>query len=82
MNIPIKDVKLFLKTSISFSSYFSWNCIVYDPGCIIEPVFIELEELKHYNAIVWMISILVNGEYYFSRYTAEKDNPPFIVLEN
>ena len=79
MKLPIK---ILLKTQITFCSYSSWNIIVYDSGCILEPLTIDSEEQKHYNAVIWCITILVNGEYYYSRYTAEKDNPPFIVLEN
>lgn len=75
-------IKIFLKTQIAFYSYSTWNTIVYGSGCILEPLAIDSEELKHYNAVVWCIAILVDGEYYYSRYTAEKDNPPFIVLEN
>ena len=79
MKLPIK---ILLKTPIMFSSYSSWNTIVYDSGCVLEALTIDLEELKQYDAVIWMITILVNGEYYYARYTAEKDNPPFIVLEN
>lgn len=75
-------IKILLKTQIAFYSYSTWNTIIYDSGCILEPLIIDSEELKHYNAIVWRITILVDGEYYYSRYTAEKDNPPFIILEN
>lgn len=82
MKLPTKRVKLFLKASILFSSFSTWNSICYDPGCIIEPISIDIEELKHYNAVVWSLTIFVDGEYYYARYTAEKDNPPFIVLEN
>ena len=78
----IKVSKILLKTQIAFASYSSWNTIIYDSGCVLEALTIDLEELKHYNAVAWGITIFVNGEYYYSRYTAEKDNPPFIVLEN
>ena len=79
MKLPIK---ILLKTQITFCSYSSWNTIVYDSGCIIEPLIIDSEELKQYNAVIWHITILVNGEYYYARYTVEKDNPPFVILEN
>lgn len=76
------SIKILLKTQITFCSYSSWNTIVYDSGCIIEPLIIDSEELKQYNAVIWHITILVNGEYYYARYTVEKDNPPFVILEN
>lgn len=82
MKLPIKRSKILLKTQIMFSSYSSWNTIIYDSGCILEALTIDSEELKHYNAVIWNITLLVNGEYYYSRYTVEKDNPPFIALEN
>ena len=75
-------IKILLKTQITFCSYSSWNTIVYDSGCVLEALIIDSEELKQYDAVVWYITILVNGEYYYSRYTVEKDNPPFIILEN
>lgn len=80
--ITNKKMKILLKTQIIFASYSSWNTIIYDSGCILEPLVIDSEELKHHNAVVWRITLLVNGEYYYARYTAEKDNSPFIVLEN
>lgn len=82
MKLPIKRIKILLKTQVTFYSNSSFNAIIYDPGCILELLSIDSEELKQYNAVVWVITILVNGEYYYSRYTAEKDNPPFIILEN
>lgn len=82
MKLPTKRVKLFLKQFIRFSSFNTWNLIYYNPGDIIEPVGIDAEELKHYNAVVWNLTILVDGEYYHTRYTAEKDNPPFIIISN
>lgn len=82
MKLPTKRVKLFLKAIIRFSSFNTWNLIYYNPGDIIEPVCIDAEELRHYNAVVWNLTILVDGEYYHTRYTAEKDNPPFIVVSN
>lgn len=82
MKLPTKRVKLFLKVAILFSSFSSWNSICYDPGCIIESISIDVEELKQYDAVVWSLTILVDGEYYYARYTAEKDNPPFIVVSN
>lgn len=82
MKLPIKRIKILLKTQIMFCSYSSWNTIIYDSGCILEALTINSEELKQYNAVVWCITILVDGEYYYSRYTTEKDNPPFIILEN
>ena len=82
MKLPTKGIKILLKTQIMFSSYSSWNTIVYDSGCVLEALTIDLEELKHYNAVVLCIIILVNGEYYYARYTVEKDNPPLVILEN
>ena len=82
MKLPIKRSKILLKTQIIFYSYSSWNTIIYDSGCILEPLTIYSEELKYYNAVIWCITILADGEYYHARYTAEKDNPPFIILEN
>ena len=84
MKLPAKGIKIFLKTQIMFSSYSSWNTIVYDSGCVLEALTIDIdsEELKQYDAVVWYITILVNGEYYYTKYTVEKDNPPFIILEN
>lgn len=79
MKLPIK---ILLKTQLTFASYSSWNTIIYDSGCVLEALTIDSEELKHYNAVVWCITILVNREYYCTRYTVEKDNPPFIILEN
>lgn len=75
-------IKILLKTQLTFASYSSWNTINYDSGCILEPLTIDSEEREQYNAVVWCITILVDGEYYYTRYTAEKDNPPFITLEN
>lgn len=82
MTLPTKRVKLFLKVAILFSSFGTWNSICYDPGCIIEPVGIDVEEFKQYDAVVWSLTILVDGEYYCARYTGEKYNPPFIVISN
>lgn len=82
MKLPIKRIKILLKTQVTFYSNSSFNAIICDPGCILELLSIDSEELKQYNAVVWVITILVNREYYYSRYTAEKDNPPFIILEN
>ena len=82
MKLPIKRIKILLKTQVIFHSYSSLNTIIYNSGCILEPLDVYSEELECYNAIVWAIIILVDGEYYYSRYTAEKDNPPFIILEN
>ena len=79
MKLPIK---ILLKTQITFASYSSWNTITYDSKCILETLTIDSEELKQFDAIVWSITLLVNGEYYYARYTAEKDNPPFVILEN
>ena len=66
MKLPIKSIKVLLRTSMMFCSYSSWNTIIYDPGCIFELLSIDSEELKQYNAVVWAITILVNGEYYYS----------------
>lgn len=82
MTLPTKRVKLFLKQTICFSAFSIWNSIYYGPGCIIEPVGIDVEELRQYNAVVWSFTILVDGEYYYAKYTVEKDNPPFIVISN
>lgn len=82
MTLPTKRVKLFLKQTICFSAFSIWNSIYYNPGCIIEPVGIDAEELKQYDAVVWSITILVDGEYYYAKYTGEKYNPPFIVISN
>lgn len=82
MKLPIKEIKILLKTQITFASYFSWNTINYDSGCILGAFTIDSEELKQYDAVIWHITILVNGEYYYVRYTVEKNNPPFITLEN
>lgn len=82
MKLPTKRVKLFIKQTICFSSFSTWNSIYYKPGCIIESISIDVEELKQYDAVVWNLTILVDGEYYHTRYTAEKDNPPFIVISN
>ena len=84
MKLPMERIKILLKTQITFRSYSLWNTIVYDSGRILEPLTIDIdsEELKQYDAVIWYITILVDGEYYHARYTAEKDNPPFIILEN
>lgn len=82
MKLPTKRVKLFLKVIIRFSSFNTWNLIYYNPGDIIEPVCISVEELRQYDAVVWSFTILVDGEYYYAKYTVEKDNPPFIVISN
>ena len=76
----MERIKIILKTQITFCSYR--NAIICDSGCIIEPLIIDSEELKHHNAVVWRITILIDGEYYYARYTAEKDNPPLVILEN
>lgn len=79
MKLPMK---ILLKTQITFYSCCTRNIIIYDSGFILEPLIIDSEELKYYNAVIWFIGILINGEYYYSRYTVEKDNPPFVILEN
>lgn len=75
-------MKILLKTQLTFYSYHTLNTINYNSGFILEPLIVDSEELKYYNAVIWFIGILVNGEYYYSRYTVEKDNQPFIVVSN
>lgn len=78
----MERIKILLKTQINFYSYSFFNTIIYDSGCVLESLIIDSEELKHHNAVVWRITILIDGEYYYARYTAEKDNPPLVILEN